>query len=263
MKFAVLVSCMHQKDYSIIENSNIQTDVVVVNQCDEDSINEFDFKNKKQIVCHAVFINTTERGLSKSRNMALRNAQADICLICDDDEFFSDTLEEDILNEYSKHPDVDCITFALDRKDFPTVYPQKTSALTAKMILQTSSQQITFRRKAITEKGILFDEKMGSGTKNGGGEENKLLFDCKKNGLRLLYVPTVIATINKGESQWFHGYDDIYMRNQGWASRRILGDFWGFLYCFFFCFRHIGVICKDMNFFRALYQTVRGFFEKR
>ena len=259
---SILLSCMYQ-DKSIIQTSKVQVDIVVVNQCDEDKREEFFFLNKAGHQCKALFISTTERGLSRSRNMAIKNSDADICLICDDDESFSDTLEEDILNEYIKHPDADCITFALDRKDFPTVYPQKTSALTAKMILQTSSQQITFRRKAITEKGILFDEKMGSGTKNGGGEENKLLFDCKKSGLRLLYVPTVIATINKGESQWFHGYDDIYMRNQGWASRRILGDFWGFLYCFYFCFRHIGVICKDMNFFRALYQTVRGYFEKR
>ena len=43
MTFNILISCMHQKDASIIKRSNIQSDVVVVNQCDHDSIEEYDF----------------------------------------------------------------------------------------------------------------------------------------------------------------------------------------------------------------------------
>ena len=261
--FEVLVSCMHQKDYSIIERSNIQTDVVIVNQCDENSVQKFEFENKEHKKCHAIFINTTERGLSRSRNMALANATADICLICDDDESLSESLEEDVLGEYNKNPGAGCITFALDRKDFPTVYPPKPSRMSFTRILKTSSQQISFNRKLVLEKGICFDDKMGSGTKNGGGEENKFLFDCKNNGLEMLYSPVVIAIINKGESQWFHGYDATYMRNQGWASRRILGGLKGFMYCFYFCFRHWGVISKDMNMYVAFRETIRGFFEKR
>ena len=83
MTFNILISCMHEKDTSIIERSNVQSDVVVVNQCDLDSVEEFDFVNKKGKTCHAKFINTTERGLSRSRNMAICNAWGDVCLICD------------------------------------------------------------------------------------------------------------------------------------------------------------------------------------
>ena len=35
------------KDTNIIQRSNIQTDVVVVNQCDKDCIEEWDFINKQ------------------------------------------------------------------------------------------------------------------------------------------------------------------------------------------------------------------------
>ena len=97
MKLILLISCMHEKDHSIIERSNVQTDVVVVNQCDKDSVDEFDFKNKKGETCHAKFINTTERGLSRSRNMAIRNAWGDVCLICDDDEWLSDDYADTII----------------------------------------------------------------------------------------------------------------------------------------------------------------------
>ena len=37
---------MHQHDKSILTKSNVQSDVVVVNQCDTDSVEEFDFVNK-------------------------------------------------------------------------------------------------------------------------------------------------------------------------------------------------------------------------
>ena len=47
MKINVLISCMHEKDTNIIQRSNIQTDVVVVNQCDKDCIEEWDFINKQ------------------------------------------------------------------------------------------------------------------------------------------------------------------------------------------------------------------------
>ena len=100
MKLIVLISCMHEKDHSIIERSNVQTDVVVVNQCDKDSVDEFDFKNKQGENCHAKFINTTERGLSRSRNMALLNSWGDVCYICDDDEILQDDYENIIMKAY-------------------------------------------------------------------------------------------------------------------------------------------------------------------
>lgn len=69
MKLMVLISYMHRTDTGIISESNVQTDSVVVNQCDRDSIEDFDFKNKKGRTCHVKFIDTTERGLSNSRNL--------------------------------------------------------------------------------------------------------------------------------------------------------------------------------------------------
>ena len=77
----LLISTMHQKDYSLLNKMNINSDAVVINQCDEDSYNEFNLNGN-----HIVWINSTERGLSKSRNLAIKNSNADVCLICDDDE---------------------------------------------------------------------------------------------------------------------------------------------------------------------------------
>lgn len=37
MTISVLISCMHQKDTSIISRSNVRTNAVVINQCDRES----------------------------------------------------------------------------------------------------------------------------------------------------------------------------------------------------------------------------------
>lgn len=265
MKLIVLISCMHQKDASIIERTNVQTDVVVVNQCDHDSVEEFDFVNKNGATCHAKFICTTERGLSKSRNMAIQNAWGDICQICDDDEVLSDNYEQAIINAYKENPNAGLIAFALIRKDCKKKYPVEKKSLGFKQILKTSSLQITFSRHLLGRFGIWFDEKMGSGTGNGGGEENKFMFDWRKKRAIMLYYPDIIATVNPGESQWFHGYDAQYFENLGWSDRRIFGPVLGCIYMIYWpIFRrnHYKNKCS-LSILEALKYSLKGFCSKR
>lgn len=268
MTLNILISCMHQNK-SIIERGNVQSDVVVVNQCNEDKREEFKFLNKNGRECKALFISTTERGLSRSRNMALRNAWGDICLICDDDETLYDDCEEKILRGYKEHPEAGVIAFALNRADTGKQYPKEEKILGFRQILRTSSLQITFKRKLLFKQGkknlcIVFDELMGSGTGNGGGEENKFLFDCKKAGLKLLYIPSVIATVNPSDSLWFNGYDEKQLNNIGWTSRRILGTFIGFVYILYFWFSHRHQYKeKGISMLCAIRSLLKGFFEIR
>ena len=264
MKLIVLISCMHEKDHSIIVRSNVQTDVVVVNQCDHESVDEFDFVNKEGRSCHAKFICTTERGLSRSRNMAIRNAWGDVCQICDDDELLPDNVESIVLRAYEENPHAALIAFSLIRRDIPKKYPEVKRSLGFVQILKTSSHQLTFSRKLMGKHHIWFDEKMGSGTGNGGGEENKFMLDCRKAGLKMEYVPQVIATVNKGVSKWFKGYTEKYFRDKGWAARRCLGFCVGYAFVIYTVINHRKEFVKDgLSFGDVLLNMGKGFFEKR
>lgn len=254
---------MHQNDARIIESTGVQSDVVVVNQCNHNSIEEFDFKNKKGQTCHAKFICTTERGLSKSRNMAIRYADGDICQICDDDQTVVDNGEEIITKVYEDNPDAGVIAFSLIRLDSDKKYPTTRQQLKFRQILKTNSLQITFRRKKIIDKGVNFDEKMGSGTGNGGGEENMFLFDCYRKGIGLLYSPEIIGTVLPSEGQWFKGYDECFMRNQGWASRRTMGALIGLFYVIWYGIVHHHLYRKNMSMICAMKNLFKGYFEKR
>lgn len=265
MKICVLISCMYQHDWHIIQKSNIQTDVVVINQCNQNKIEQFTFQNARGKECQAKFIHTTERGLSKSRNMALRNATGDICLICDDDECLHDNYEQLILEGYQDCCDPDVLAFSLLRKNLrhKKIYPTIQKTLNFQQILRTSSLQISFKRTVIINNQITFDEKMGSGTGNGGGEEVKFLLDCRRKKLKLFYHPNCIATINPGESKWFNGYTNHFFENLGWSSRRIHGAFLSFIYCFYFVISHQTLYKKENSFYNALKYIYKGWFSKR
>lgn len=236
MKIEVLVSCMYQNDTSIVTKTNIQSDAIIINQCNEESLKEFKYLNKYGDTCRILFISTMERGLSKSRNMAIRNSSADICLICDDDEVLEDNYVNIITNEFSKYSE-NVLAFRIKH---PTrKFKNYTYPIGYFKIGTLGSWQLAFRREEIVKNQISFNEKMGSGTGNGAGEENRFVMDCYKKNLGIRYVPELIGTIiPTGESQWFHGYTKEYWTNRGWQSKMIYGKFIGYLHIWQAVLRH-------------------------
>ena len=263
MKVVALISCMFQENTDIIARSNIQTDVVVVNQCDKESFEQFVFKDTLGNLHNAKFICTKERGLSRSRNMAIANAEgADICLICDDDEYLVDGYENIILEAYQNASyDTAVISFAFHRKD--KSMPSKEHYLGIKGICKTSSVEVTFKRQIVQDNNIVFDVKMGSGSGNGAGEENKFLMDIRRAGYKLKYVPEYIGGLLSYDSQWFKGWTEQYFRNNGWASRRIFGFVLGYLFAVYQTFHHYGRYSKDISFLKSFISVNKGFFEVR
>ena len=262
MKVEVLISCMHQTDASIITRTNVQSDVLIINQCDKDEVEEYSFLNKKGEECHARIIHTTERGLSRSRNMAIRNATGDVCLVCDDDEILEDDYSEKIACAFIEHPQADILSFIVKshRKSY---FPSKEKTIGYIGAMKTSSYQITFRRNAIIQKNVRFDEKMGSGTGNGGGEEIRFLFDCLNRRLKMCFIPCLIGSVSHAESQWFKGFTKTYFLDRGWASKKILGVFGALLYDCYFAVTKYRLYSKEMSFFNALFCMLRGSLQYR
>lgn len=256
----VLISCMNQ-GHDIIERTHVQTNVVVVNQCDEEKIEEWDFTNTAGKKSHAKFISTKERGLSRSRNMAIRNAIGDICVLSDDDEELVDGYETVIANAYKAHPEADLVTFAFEREDkqFSNI-PQKH---TFKSLLKTSSVEITFLLNSINDKNILFDEKMGSGTGNGAGEENMFMFTCKRKGLKMRYEPTIIGRLLSIDSAWFKGFTPKFFENYGWSTRRFMGSVLSLFYIIYYLVVHHNLYRKDISALKAFRSCMIGWKSKR
>ncbi|MCQ2310227.1 MAG: glycosyltransferase [Paludibacteraceae bacterium] len=249
---------MNQLDATTIATeSSLNTDAVIINQCDKNSQEDIPWNNHK-----IRFISSTERGLSRSRNKAIQNATADICMLSDDDEIFTPTYSELITTAYEDYPDADVILFQVANSG--KTYSKKPFKVGYLQSLCFASWNITFRRQSIVENNLHFDEMMGSGTGNGSGEEICFLFDCLHAGLKLQYVPITIARIeNKGESQWFHGFDALYFRNRGWATARYLGKMGALFYGLYFVIAKRNMFVHNISIIKAYNEIIKGIFEHR
>ena len=256
LKFEILLSCMHLSNLDIVKRSGIESDLLIVNQCDGDDYCQ-ETMNGKTVRLFSV----KDRGLTKSRNFAINHSSADICLLCDDDETFKSDYERNILQAYDKIKDADVIIF--DIGNHPTPFPPEIRRLRYPDLFKVSSWQISFRRERLIAKGIQFDENMGAGTGNGAEEELKFLTDCRKAGLKIYYFPFVIADVAQEQSTWFHGFDRQFFVNRGNTTRYILGLFPSLAYALYYCFFKRKMFGDNMNWIRALGYTCRGIFENK
>ena len=257
LKADILVSCMFADAEKLIKNSKITGDCVVINQCDENSYREFSTEKGTARV-----FSMKERGLTKSRNAAIERSEADICLLCDDDECFSDDYIQKMVRAYEENPQADVIIFKMINRK-PS-FEDKVMRLKFPKILKVSSWQISFKRESLIKTGVRFDEMLGSGTGNGAEEELKFLSDCIANGLEIWYVPYEIAEVHEGgESRWFSGFDRKFFENRGATTRYILGFPISAAYALFYCVKKRPMYRENLSFFEALGAIFKGIFENK
>lgn len=210
-EFEVLLSCMHQEDFQIAYETKIDSDLLIINQCDKEGYQE-------QVVNGHLWrmISTTERGLSRSRNMALDNARGVICLFADNDEIFSDDYRKIILEAFLNVPDATLIAFNVNRVNVQMKKSYYRIRKCKESKRSFGSPMTSIKLDDVRKKLIRFNTEFGSGSQWGGGEDGLFQRDIRKCGLKIYEYPKEIATIDySNESQWFHGYTEEYFYQQG------------------------------------------------
>ena len=213
MKLQVLLSAMFLLDEGYIDSLGITGDAVVINQCDRETEYEAVRRNRLGEEQKVTYVECQERGLSKSRNLAISKAVADICILCDNDVEYVEDYERRILDAFDRHPDADLIVFYIQRKEKPKPNYDRSKRMSYLSVLKIFSPEIAFRRNSIA--GIHMNESFGAGAKYIMGEENIFLYDCLKKGLKIYYEPVKIATLREEESTWFKGYDEGFFISRG------------------------------------------------
>lgn len=182
-------------------------------------------------------INVDEKGLSKSRNLAIKNASKKICLIADDDVVYYSNFDNEIISAFNQNPKASIITFNHQREglDKPQNKSQKIFNHTLKTIWNVSSIEIAFQLKDIKENTIYFDENFGLGSYFETAEEYLFLRSAIKQGLSALFFPFVIVShplISSGENQ---GSDKILFARAAlfYKTRGNLAYIWLLKYVFF------------------------------
>ncbi|TPG41657.1 glycosyltransferase family 2 protein [Flavobacterium pectinovorum] len=170
--------------------------ILIVNQTQTDKILTSTYSNVR-------VINSFEKGLSKSRNLAFENATGKILVIADDDIVYPEGFITKIINAYHKFPEAAAINFSAVNSDGNLIkkYPSRSkSNLNIFDILNTSSIEMTINRSVFDVKKIQFDENFGLGSFFEMGEEAIFLFDLKEKKQQLVFEPQAIVIHNNQTS---------------------------------------------------------------
>ncbi len=210
----VLVACMHQKDDSLYEEMNLQTDAIFANQCDKYSYKECIKENGSRVQ----LISTADRGVGKNRNKALMNATGKYLLCSDQDMIYVDGYEKIITDAFKKCPKADIIVFNLEYLNRFT--PARKESGKFKRIhlwncMRYGTARVAMRKDAVLKSCLSFSTLYGGGAKYSSGEDSLFIRDAFRKGLKMYASPVVIAKVKQEQSTWFNGYTDKLFIDKG------------------------------------------------
>ena len=234
MKLQVLLSTMNQKDKKIIEKMGINTDAIIINQCNKNEVEIIDDNEK-----HILFMSFKERGVGLSRNTALQRATADICIFADDDVIYKEDYENIILQQFKENPRADVLIFNIEstNKERPEYEIKKKKRVNIFTCLKYGTSRIAIRLDKVRIANINFSLLWGGGAKYSQGEDTLFLRDCIKNKLKVYTVPISIGTVSHETSTWFKGYNEKYLKDRG-AFYKAFCPKLRYLFCIQYVIRH-------------------------
>lgn len=136
------------------------------------------------------------KGVTKSRNNAIRLAKSDISVFSDDDVSYTFQFLDNIINTFKSNPNLDVGIFKIKTPEGLPDYKQflKEVIHYKKKAPSAGTIQIAFRVNSVLIKNLLFDERFGAGNSFLiGSDEQIFLQDCIDAGLNVSYFPLFIV----------------------------------------------------------------------
>lgn len=257
MNFQVLVSTMNQTDHSLIQKMQLNSDAIIINQCNQLAADSQEYNG---YLIH--WYSFDERGIGLSRNNALMRAEADIVLFADDDVAYEESYREIVLKEFKDLPHADVIIFNVTSTNArrPEYVNRCRRRLHWYNCLRYGTFRIAVRLDSVRKKNILFHQMFGGGARYSCGEDSIFLMDCLKNRLKMYASDKTIGYVNHRESSWFEGYNEKYFRDKG-ALFTCIFDRLALPMAVQYCLRHREIL-DQLNMRQALllmYQGSRDF----
>jgi GT2 family glycosyltransferase len=191
----ILIATMNRDDLAFLEVMFSKTDVTKYNIL---IINQTTTEKQLHTTSHTIkVINVLDKGLSKSRNLALQHATKKLLVFTDDDVVFEANFDTTILMAFTDNPHIDGFRFQYVNspsnlaKKYPRTFQSQLSTLE---ILNTSTVELVFKHNSLTNAMLYFDENFGLGARFCMGEEAVFLSEAVANGLRIGFVPQTLLT---------------------------------------------------------------------
>lgn len=195
-------------------------------------------------------INNFEKGLSKSRNLAIENILGLIGIIADDDIVYEKFFAEEIINAHNKYRAAGLISFQImnfEGKPYKNYKNVEKEIIKRRKETPLSSVEITFKKDIFQQKNIKFNEFFGLGSKFQAGEEELLLLDLFKKNIKVFHIPSYIiyhasesSASNQGSDRFIYARGGLKYIQYGEWSKLWLVKF------IFFLIRHQYITYKEV-----------------
>ncbi len=173
---------MFQND--VLENHHL----LIINQTTEDVLLTSEIPNIR-------VINSFEKGLSKSRNLAIEHAKGRICLLADDDVVYVKGFSDRIKVAFNENKDCGVITFKTLTTEQKPYWKYPEDILNVKPFYRkVLSIEIAFKRQVIIDNQITFDEHFGLGSTFEDGENVFFLKRVFSKNIKAIFFPVYIVT---------------------------------------------------------------------
>lgn len=176
-----------------IENIKINNDFnyIIIHQVNDRK--DYSVSIEKLLSYNVKYIRSDTIGLSKSRNIAIQNSEADFIWLMDDDVTIDNNAYMNILSLINSSHTFDMIvlshtTIDEDKKNDVRIY-----SINKRKATSVSSIDMLIKRKSIIENEIFFNENFGLGTKYPSGEEYLFTIECLKRNLTVLKTTQVFS----------------------------------------------------------------------
>ncbi len=242
MKLQVLVAAVDQEVNQLAERMNLQTEAVIVNQCDHFAYQEYSHRGRK-IRCFAM----AERGVGLNRNTALMHADGELCLFSDEDIVFYPEYEKMVCSAFEQNGDADVITFnfKVDPRR-ATYYNRKQGRIRWYNYGRYPTYAVAARTESLRRANVCFSLLFGGGARYSNGEDSLFLHDCLKKGLHLYRATAELGEEVYRESTWFQGYNRKFFTDRGVLYHHLYGGL-AKLFSLRFLYAHKGELLKEMS----------------
>lgn len=221
MRLEMLISGLNVLPEALLDKMKPECDAVLVNQCDRDGQDELEWCEHRV----KVFFRN-ERGVGRSRNLALANATGDILLFSDEDIRYDAGYAARILKTFQEHPEADLILFNVEVCPERRTYWNETyRPVKWYNCGRYPAYSIAVRKSALDKTKVTYSELFGGGAKYSNGEDSLFLKQCADRGIKMFTSEVVIGREEPRESTWFHGYTEKFFFDRGVLFAFLYGNF--------------------------------------
>jgi len=221
MRLQTLVSCVKQNTDTMARVMNLESDAIIINQCDVNDYSEYEYEGHK-ICCYSF----REKGVGLSRNNALMRADADIILFSDEDIRYTEGYAEKVLRAFEQRPKADMLLFNFDViEERATYHTDKEHRVRIYNSGRYPTYSFAIRLEKLRMAGISFNILFGGGARYSNGEDSLFIKDCLKHGFKIYALPISLGKEEPRPSTWFNGYTEKFFFDRGVLYKPLYGCF--------------------------------------